>query len=298
LKYFDRKISIILQVEEQMNLKRVYYFSKVICLIAIISLSACDQPNDPTPPETTIISLILQSDNTETVDATHPIRWEISTTYNFTDIVETGTVTTIDSTTIDVELDAGSYFVRAYIDADNNGLLSYGDTLSIHSLMGSTQLIYSPKKVILVEGQTESVTLRPGVDELTENDSAIPENFGTIYIHLNYTGSGTVDSDHWLYVGVSTDPTLVAVFMGFSVQQNGAKVYAIVPAGTWYVGGFFDIDGNAVMPDGMPDSGDPTKFYNNSKIYDGSNEADPITVVAGTQTEMIDLVIDGTILFP
>jgi len=85
--------------------------------------------------------------------------------------------------------------------------------------------------------------------------------------------------------------------MGYSIQYSAEKIYAIVPAGTWYAGGFFDIDGNAASLDAMPDSGDPTELYNNI-VYDGVNTGTPITVSAGTQTAMVDFEIDDSQLYP
>lgn len=281
---------------------------KSICFkltfLALFSISflalACDQattpPADP-PPATTAIRLTLQSDGTETVDATHPIRWEISTISNFSTIAKSGTVSTASATTFDVAVDAGGYFVRAYIDKDNNGSLSYGDTFSINGLPGDTQLIYFPYKTTVAAGETKSVSLSPGVGEATENNSDIPNNFGTIYFTLSYTGTGTVDTSHWLYLGVGTNPNLTTRFMGFSIHRNGEKVYAIVPAGTWYAGGFFDIDGDAVRPDGMPDSGDPTEIYDNI-VYNGTNTGSPITVTAGAQTDVVPVEFDDTLLYP
>jgi hypothetical protein len=114
-------------MEDFMKLNFSNYFCKAFCVLVIALFVSCDQPTDPTPTETTPpvpakITLTLESDSTETVDATHPIRWEVSTIHNFSSIVKTGTQHTADPTTIDIEVAAGSYFVRAYIDNDNNGL--------------------------------------------------------------------------------------------------------------------------------------------------------------------------------
>jgi hypothetical protein len=157
-------------------------------------------------------------------------------------------------------------------------------------------MVYSPKKIIIAEGQIKSVTLRPGVNEIPENNSAIPENFGTIYFFFNYTGSGTVDSTHRLNLGIGQNATMTATFMGISLQANGEKIYAIVPAGTWYAGGFFDADGDAISGDEMPDTGDPTELYDNV-VYNGSNLGTPITVVAGEYTAMVDFELDDSILY-
>jgi len=201
----------------------------------------------------------------------------------------------MSATTVDVTVDAGGYYVRAYIDKDNNGSLSYGDSFSIYGLIGTTQLIYSPYKATVAAGDTKSISLSPGVGEQTENDAEIPDNFGTIYFTITYTGAGTVDSAHLLFLGTGQDKTLVTQFMGFNVARNGEKVYAIVPAGTWYAGGFFDIDGNAVMPNGQPDSGDPAEIYDGIAL---GGEGTPITVAAGSQTAEVALTLSDSILYP
>jgi len=276
--------------------KNVHPSIRILALALVASLVAsCQQP--PAPPTAPALRLTLQSDSTETVDATHPIRWEISTAADFSGIVKSGSVSTKSAPAFDVTVEAGSYFVRAYIDADNNESLSYGDTFSIYGLIGSTQLIYHPYKVTVAAGETKSISLSPGVGEETENNSDIPDNFGTIYFTLSYSGTGNVDSTHWLYLGVGQNATLTTQFMGFSIQENGEKVYAIVPAGTWYAGGFFDIDGDAVAPNGLPDSGDPTELYDGI-AYNGSNTGTPITVTAGTQTTEKALIFDSSLLYP
>jgi hypothetical protein len=255
------------------------------------SAGAADDSGDPTPAAT--LSITVASDATETVNADHPIRWQVASIHNFTTIVDEGTSDTSAASTVELALDPGTYFVRAFIDADDDGTLSAGDTFAIHGLVGNSQRIFHPNPIVLADGEEYPVSLAPGVNEKTEDIDDIPPNFGVLYIFFEYAGTSyTVDADHRMYMGISSNSNLSSWTLGINITLNGEKVYAYLSAGDWYAGGFLDAGGNVTdleAPEFSP--GDPIELYDDV-VYDFVNAGAIMTVNAGEYTDSYHLELD------
>ncbi|HBD95796.1 MAG TPA: hypothetical protein DDY71_08135 [Spirochaetia bacterium] len=252
----------------------------------------------PTPG---VIEMTLEIDSASfvpavyVVDTTHRIHYAISTDKYFLDksaIVLTGYISedTSDDNyeTVSLNLQAGTYYLSGYFDMDGNSGSFYmpGATDPIDHWFGtrgsaeSSLGYFECEPINIVAGQTTN-----GVGLYFTKGRLMPVNPGILKLTASYSGTSTVDTSHKILAGVSTDQYLAGsnnVVAGLINDSNNMTKIITVSAGSYYIGGFYDKNGNMLSATFAPDGGDPVGVYN-GKIQGVAG--DPIVVTSGGVVE-------------
>jgi len=248
----------------------------------------------PPPPEDGILTLSITESSDNPVDATHPVIYQLASDPEFTSIGEEGSITTgnefLDDVTITIT-GTPSFYIRVFHDLDNNGALSAGDLFTYNSSLsygGLSSYVFVPSRVSIGPGDDIPVNI--------DLPSSLPADWGIIKVNGAYTGSlnnGLVDDGHTLNIGFSDATDFSTNNGGVTLSENN-QIFFVLGAGTWYVGGFFDEDGNIDPQVPGPDSGDPVLAYE-GKAFGGALPLDPISVVSGEITEIDFFITDSFI---
>lgn len=215
-----------------------------------------------------------------------PAFYEISENEEFNGRMEKYTITS--SGEVSRALPAGSYYLRAFHDLDNNGNLDEGEPFTAAAdYRGGPELIFSPMK-ITIPVSLEPIIVDVELPELGSPESwTWPANPGTLKVNLGYTGSGTVNNTHRLFLGISENSDLTyrdGYIADIGVGTNDRVVLAILSAGSYYLSSFFDVNGNVDDGPPIPSVGDPAQVYNGKAFASGEGEEPPYAHQVGIES--------------
>lgn len=227
---------------------------------------------------------------------THTVYYQFATDMTFADavIVEEGERT---GATDSVALPVGTYYLRVFQDMDDDQAVSAGDLLHYHmNYVNANSNSYSfiPETVVIGHGDEESININ-----LTSTDTTatVPSDMAFVDCTVAYTGSlATVTSSRIIGVGLDTSPTFDSgTGVGIYLYTAQSEAYLIVSAGTWYLGSFFDVNGNhETVP--MPESGEPAEVYDNA-AFGATDSYTTISLTAG-QTYTANITLDDSLVIP
>lgn len=131
------------------------------------------------------------------------------------------------------------------------------------------------------------------LDPKADNYNAVNyDTARTLKVTINYSGTGTVDSSHKLFLRVTSDAAFQNEIASSELASSPATIiYANMP-GTVYVAAFYDVDGSH-----DPTSGDRAEMYNNKAI---SATGTPVSIAEGETNHITmdvnnDFIVDGAV---
>lgn len=229
-----------------------------------------------------------------------PAYYEISENEEFNGRMEKYTIT--GSGEVSRDLPAGNYYLRAFHDLNNNGILDVGEPFTAAAdYRVEPQLIFSPMKI------TIPVSLEPSIVDVElpalgpPGSWTWPANPGTLKVNLGYTGSGTVNKTHRLFLGISTNSNLTIrddYIADIGIEENDREVLAILSSGTYYLSSFLDHDNNVALANPAPSPGDPAQVYNGKAFAPGEEPyAHPVWIGSGS-FHLATIELDDTLKIP
>lgn len=119
----------------------------------------------------------------------------------------------------------------------------------------------------------------------------------TLNVKLNYTGAGTVDEKHKIFVFLFDSPDFMQggampIGMSAGTSKNGTVTFADLTASPVYVATCYDPSGSYDGQSGPPPSGASMGLYSKSP-----GKPEPVEVEAG-KTATVDLPFDDTTKMP
>jgi len=116
----------------------------------------------------------------------------------------------------------------------------------------------------------------------------------TLQVHLNYSGSGTVDEKHKIYVVLWDSPAFVdgevrPIELEPSSSKNGTVTFSDVKKVPAYVSAAFDPNGQWDGKSGPPPEGSALGLYSKTP-----GKPEPIDIVRG-KTATVDLSFDDSV---
>lgn len=119
----------------------------------------------------------------------------------------------------------------------------------------------------------------------------------TITVKMNYTGTGTVDEKHKIYVAVWSSPefmsgSAIPISGGATSSKNGTVTISDVTTSPVYVSAGYDPSGNWDGQSGPPPSGSSLGIYSKTP-----GKPEPIEV-AGGKTAEVTLSFDDSTKMP
>jgi len=199
--------------------------------------------------------------------------------------------------TTSVTLPVATYYLRVYQDLDDSQSVSENDWLCYHmdrTNAGSYQHSFVPYTIEIGHGDSETIYI-----DLTDGDTtgAVPANMVLVHCSVSYTGSlATVSSSRVIALGIDSAITFDSGSgVGIWLYTAQADAYLIVSAGTWYIGAFFDVDGDhETQP--MPETGEPAEVYDNA-AFGATGSYTPLTITAG-QIVTANITLDDSLVMP
>lgn len=121
---------------------------------------------------------------------------------------------------------------------------------------------------------------------------------GTVKVKLNYTGSGTVDEKHKIFIALWNSPDFMTggagmpIGTGSATSKNGTVTLTNVTASPVYVSAAYDSSGNSDGQSGPPPSGTSLGIYSKTP-----GKPEPIDL-SGDKTAEVELTFDDSIKMP
>lgn len=120
----------------------------------------------------------------------------------------------------------------------------------------------------------------------------------TVRVKVSYTGTGTVDGKHKIYVAIWNSPDFMTgssgppIAVGSATEKNGTVTITGVTSSPVYASAAYDPNGNWDGQSGPPPSGSSLGLYSKTP-----GKPEPIEVAAG-KTAGVDLAFDDSTKMP
>lgn len=236
--------------------------SAVLIIGTLFLLSGCKK--ESTAPKKTGIKGTITAQAGFNINVNN-IRVQVYLDANFQNLVAEAAATGSETqATYEIELNPGTYFVRAWKDVDNNGTLNAGDYYGYYQ-----NDLGEPLAVQVSEGQMVDVSFQVSIFQGGGGGGT-----GTINGTVNPGGYNVEGMTIFLYTSLQNWQTWNAI--STTTVHNNSFSFTNVDEGTYYVDGWLDVNSNGVF-----DTGD---LY----AYTGSNPNNPvpINVTAGSTVDV------------
>jgi len=232
------------------------------------------------------LTVYLEVGGARVIDASHPGYVKVFSDDACTNEITSRTVTDYNYNKVVID-DVGQspVYVMGFHDANGNGSLD-ADENRVYYYGG----FETPANPVRIEENGERTIFLDELDEDNWHDE--PSSASTINVTLNYTGSGTVDDSHKIYVHGFNDLSEfndTDEWMPETTGTNGSAVSIQDYDGLFTnVAVFYDADGNGKLSDG-----DPYEIYSNSSI---GEDPTTLTLSDGSVTD-ISMSFDDSRIF-